>query len=182
MESISHKKSWYYGAVHIHLSHLWTPKSKVILIWKQKRIMRKLNCIKTICQKHWTCMNSKWWSRRLYFIRKKLQDGYWNIRHAYKKCKSSISTYSIMWRVATQYRNFLCSGWKLNYDSSKPNHVGFRYVFVSVILMSKNQCKMCHVIRDPHKLKVKHYTACMVDINKYLSTFPVAKRIEKLVR
>ena len=48
--------------------------------------------------------------------------------------------------------------------------------FLTINVLSKQKCSMCHGMRNPNKLKVRCYDSCMTDINKYFSIFFVGPR------
>ena len=39
---------------------------------------------------------------------------------------------------------------------------------------------MRHGIRNPNKLKLRHYSSCIVDINEYFTVFPGGKASDNL--
>ena len=43
----------------------------------------------------------------------------------------------------------------------------------TVNALSKQKCAMRRGMRNPHGLKVRRYSACLVDLNEYLAVLPV---------
>ena len=107
----------------------------------------------------------------LLFIQK-YQDDAWLIRNSRIWCEASISMYSTVCRSTISVLFFVCTSWKYNHITFQPIHFGFRYVIFPMNRLSKKNFAMCHRMSKPHQLKVRCYTACIVDIHEYLAAFP----------
>ena len=51
--------------------------------------------------------------------------------------------------------------------------------FFSVNSLSKKKLEMRRCTKNPRSLKVRHYDACLVDLNEYLASFPGATTADK---
>ena len=57
---------------------------------------------------------------------------------------------------------------------------GFRYIVFPFNAKSNQKRTMRFGMRMPRRLKVRRYSACMIDHNGYLDTFPGAKASDKI--
>ena len=69
----------------------------------------------------------------------------------------------------------MCSGWKYDFVKFEPSHFGLRCVLFTLNALSKKNCRARRGMRKPRELKVRCYTAHLIDFNGYLSDFPGVK-------
>ena len=70
-------------------------------------------------------------------------------------------------------------------ESTTPEYLmsiilGFGAHFFPVNAISKQNHAMRRGMRKPGGLKLRHYSSCLIDVNKYLDVFPVSKSSDKI--
>ena len=58
--------------------------------------------------------------------------------------------------------------------------LGLGTYFFPINAFPKQTCAMCRRIRKPHKLKVRRFAACRIDLNSYLAILSGAKGSDKI--
>ena len=82
----------------------------------------------------------------------------------------------------------LCQFESLYADVEIPEKINVEYIikglalyFPPVNFLSKQKRAMCHGMKKPRGLTVRRYTASLIDLNKYLASFPRAALADKIV-
>ena len=82
----------------------------------------------------------------------------------------------------------ITSYWHVVYWSGKENHNAFKdyyfglgWLLFPVNGLSKQKSAMRHIIKKPHKLKVRCYTTRMINLYEYFDDFPGAKASDNFV-
>ena len=149
MNNISHRKSWRAGSIQLHVHPHHTH-----LIIGGIELKREIDNVKTKLHrkptpKNWTCMNLK----QLYFTMTIQKNSLclrgiiiWLLKHMGNSQQTwSFNIYIPYYMVRRSANsNFVSLYWKHDYESSKPSHIGLRFVLYPCYMLSLKN-RWCNV-------------------------------------